>query len=292
MRTVDSCPACGKEDAVSVVQLDKLRRQRLIDYDQLKYRGLLSRWIGEIPVQILTCNICGHAWYHHQPEPEQLSLMYASGRTLSATPVLSSEPTDTMRKEMHRLRRLVGARPSVPQLLDYGSGRGRWARAALLEGFGVVAYEPSVERGAEANPPPFRLVHSRTDLANKRFDVINLEQVLEHIPDPMSELGEILGYCSSDAVVRIAVPNILRSPEGKALWDEWPFNGYRPHTMAPFEHLHGFTPRSLSLLLERSGFRFIAAHTLVANYPVTVLRQFVGKWVPRVAQTLALVTPR
>ena len=60
--------------------------------------------------------------------------------------------------------------------------------------------------------------------------------------------------------MRITVSNILRCIEGEKIWEEWPFDGTRAHTMAPFEHLHGFVPCSLSNLIERAGYEEIKNH--------------------------------
>ena len=62
--------------------------------------------------------------------------------------------------------------------------------------------------------------------------------------------------------------------------------------MAPFEHLHGFTPRSLFHLVGRAGFQMMAARRLALIYPGTLLRNMIGKVWPRMGQTLALVQLR
>lgn len=289
MLRLPDCPACGLDAARIVTELNADRCRRFLEYSRVKYGSLLDAWLADIEPVIMACNGCGHHWYRDQPTPAQLDAMYAAGRHLLSAAVVSREPTVTMLREMRRLRRLTGK--SAPSLLDYGSGYGRWARAAVRAGFAVHAYEPSVARGAE-DVAEFAVVHDLAALDGMRFDVVNLEQVLEHIPDPLAALASIRKFCSSDTVLRITVPNILRCPEGAALWDEWPFNGHRPHTMAPFEHLHGFTPSSLYVLLDRSGFRHLPALDLAVQYPGLVLRNLAGRFLPQLGQTLALVSPK
>src|SRR5688572_22233033 len=170
-----------------------------------------------------------------------------------------------MVRTLRQLKRLA-VRKTAPRFLDFGSGFGRWARAAAEIGFDVHAYEPSKVRGNEESPP-FTLVHDLSELGSRKFDVVNIEQVLEHAADPLATLRAVRVVCIPEAIVRITVPNILRSPEGKHLWEEWPFDGRRPHTMAPFEHLHGFTPHSLECLVERAGFRHASMIRLVTSHP-------------------------
>lgn len=274
MQAILDCPACGASNPTTVAQLDKLRRQALLEFDQIKYGGLLANWLDTIPVEVSGCRACGHMWYRYQPEPDQLSLMYASGRPLATGAIPTNSPSLATQQEMRRVRRLAKAAGKEPLLLDYGSGRGRWARAAVAEGFRVVAYEPSVERGGEADPP-FRLVHSEPELAGMKFDVIHLEQVLEHVPVPFETLTRLKAYCGTHTLIRITVPNILRDPSGSRIWETWPFDGKTPHALAPFEHLHGFTPASLRRLCVRAGYQPIPAYRIVRTHPLNLLRQWI-----------------
>lgn len=285
MRTLDNCPACSLANTVIVAELNEERRARFVSFSQIKFGGLLECWLDEILPVVLRCKDCGHCWYRHQPEPEQLGQMYASSRPLTPNVRTSREPLATMIAEMNRLFHLVGGRHgSALTLLDYGSGFGRWARAAVQVGFVVTAFEPSAERGAEEQVL-FELIHDRARLRGRRFSVIQLEQVLEHTSDPLATLNEIKDYCTHGTVVRVTVPNVLRAPEGKNLWANWPFDGKSPHVLAPFEHLHGFTPRSLSILVRRAGFVPIPASQLIHHHPILAVRRLLSTVMPSVGAT-------
>jgi SAM-dependent methyltransferase len=289
MPTQTRCPACGSSRFDTVVELDESRRARFLDYSRVKYGGLLDSMLDTVVPAIDRCADCGHCWYRHQPSPDQLSAMYAAGRPLIGGSVVQREPSAQMLAEMTRLRRLAKASGRADTLLDFGSGHGRWARAALQAGFRVTAFDPSDARSAEEGAP-FELVHHLDALRGRRFSVIQLEQVLEHVPDPQATLAELLAFCENDTILRITVPNLLRAPEGANLWASWPFDG-PPHTMAPFEHLHGFTPRSLTLLLQRCGFREIGTATLLRHYPAIPARSLLGTILPSLGATLRLVRP-
>jgi len=282
---IDRCPACNGSHGSKLVALDTDRRQRFIEFDRLKYRGLMAGWIDACPPEILRCSVCGHCWYRYQPSPEQLDCMYAAGVPLESGGGVYREPTAFMLREMRRLCSLIDK--PTPLLLDYGSGRGRWARAAARVGFRVHAYEPSETRGAES-VEEFTLVHDLAEIAGMRFDVINLEQVLEHVPDPMETLQIIMAFCAANTVLRIRVPNILRPPEGTKVWADWPYDGKRVHAMAPFEHLHGFTPSSLVNLISRAGYEHLPLKNIWRNNPNLLIRKLIGKLYPKAVQTMVL----
>jgi len=284
---MNRCPACGSERYTRRVALDDSRHERYRSFSEIKYAGLLDGWMEGLQPEIAYCSDCGHHWYLRQPLPEQLSLMYANGRRLLSGAV-SREPTQEMLAEMRRLAKLTGK--TQPRLLDFGSGFGRWARAAARVGFRVHAYEPSESRGAEP-VDEFVLVHNLTEIFGAQFDAINLEQVLEHVPAPLETLEQIKTYSSPDTILRISVPNILRTPEGASIWEEWPYDGKRVHAMAPFEHLHGFTPDSLLHVVRRAGFEPVGATRLIWRYPASVLRSWAGRWIPVLGQTFLIVRP-
>lgn len=291
MNTVTTCSACGGLAAQIVAALDDESRERFRLFSDLKYGGLLSDWLLTVPPVVMQCDGCGHCWYRHQPDPNELGSMYAAGRPLGGTAKTVLEPSSAMLQKMTVLRSMLGRRLGKPALLDYGSGSGRWARAAMRAGFEVTAFEPSAVR-SHSDDVPFALVHDLALLRGQRFAAIQLEQVLEHVPDPMAVLVDLKAYCEPDVLLRITVPNILRSPEGSALWDLWPFDGTTPHTLAPFEHLHGFTPNSLDRLLSRAG--YCNADSLVEWrwQPVNRLRGLAGRWIPSMATTLRFATCR
>lgn len=285
-RVVQRCPACNGESVLTVVRGNADRLERFAAYSQLKYGGVMNDWLRDIDLAIVRCTACNHHWYLQQPDPDQLMIMYESSRSFFGDVAISREPTAEMTRQMRALRRVIAPKDR-PVLLDYGSGYGRWARAACSEGFDVYAYEPSVTRGHE-EAVTFTVVHHIAELANRTFAVVNLEQVLEHVPDPLQVLLEVKSLCDTQSVVRITVPNLLRSHEGPRIWDDWPFNGTRVHTMAPFEHLHGFTPTSLEHVVRRAGFQLLPVSRTIRTHPTLPLRRLAGRIWARLGHTSVL----
>ena len=285
-----NCPACNKSNPSKVISLDDEAKNRYLRFSSLKYNNFIDDWIDKLDVGIDKCLGCGHHFYREQPSQEMLFSMYERGQYLISKSVSDKRhPTSSMIREMNRLKKIISV--SKPKMLDYGSGFGRWARAASQVGFDVAAYEPSRERGEEDSETEFTIVHDLIDLKGHFFDIINLEQVLEHVSEPVTILNNLHGFCKSNTVLRISVPNILRCPEGSELWKNWPYDGLRVHTMAPFEHLHGFTPQSLMKIADRTGYRKVNGLQIWKQYSIEMLRSYLGKLFPKIGQTFLLLKP-
>ena len=280
--SIQECPACGGVNCKFIVAINSDNRERFYEFSKFKYRGRLDKLIAEVVPEINSCLTCGHCWYKRHPSSDQLSEMYASSVEQSVERI----PSAHIVEEMLRLKKLSSK--ISPLFLDFGSGYGRWARAAEIAGMQVYAFEPSKARGEEFCDN-FTLVHDLSFLSGMKFDLINLEQVLEHVSNPLETLIKLRNYCHSETILRISVPNVLRCPEGKDIWNLWPYDGNRVHTMAPFEHLHGFTPTSILKLIKRSGFAELPAKDILFRYSMLLLRRFFGKMFPRIDQALVFV---
>jgi hypothetical protein len=287
LRVIGSCPACAGRRQVLRAALDADRQERYQEFSRIKYGGALTSDLADIVPEVMQCSDCGHCWYRTQPDLAQLGIMYSAARKLGGE-APTTAPAPRMIKEMRRIRSLLPAAEDTPSLLDFGAGAGRWSRAAVVAGFQVVAFEPSATRSQAAQE--FETVHSVAALLGRKFLAVQLEQVLEHVQDPVETLGIVRDHCAPGAVVRITVPNIVRAPEGSAFWDSWPFDGKGPHTLAPYEHLHGFTPRSLDRALARAGFIELSGPRYLTAYPVNYLRGLAAALVPRLGSTLRIVT--
>ena len=156
---------------------------------------------------------------------------------------------------LERLRRFA----SPGRLLDVGCGRGRWlAYLRDHSHFTVEGVEPSPEAAEHARKE--RGLNVRTgDLMSagyqdETFDVVYVRNVLEHIAEPRTFVGEIHRILRSGGVAVVHVPNdasitnAIKRPLYRA--------GKIPECGSLFYPLHltGFTPRALDLLLREAGF--------------------------------------
>ena len=265
------CPCCNNKNFTEVVKLDKNRFDSFIKLSEIKYSGKISNFaFSNIPI-ILKCSDCNHYWYKVYPSDKFLKTMYDNKRSLTES---DSSINPYIYKEIKKLKKFFTK--SNPKFLDYGSGYGKWSYAANQEGFNVTSYEPSLERSNKFGNA-FHNVSSLKTLEDQKFDLINLEQVLEHVSNLDIFLKNIKKYMSTSTILRITVPN-MEKYNSKDTWLSWPFDGSKIHIMSPYEHLHGFNYDSLRNLIERNGFKQLKINLINKYSPYYLIRKILSKF--------------
>jgi SAM-dependent methyltransferase len=94
---------------------------------------------------------------------------------------------------------------------------------------------------------------TKVALPDQRYDVVTLQETIEHLLDPFADLKEILRVLRPGGALSITTPN-FDSLAYKLIGREW-------SVLSPGEHLFYFTPQTLTAMLERAGFIHISMHT-------------------------------
>ena len=153
---------------------------------------------------------------------------------------------------LQRFSRLSKLLSQGARCLDAGSSSGEFVYLLRKRGFdahGVEANLPYAEYsqkelGISVCVSPFS--EYQTD---ERFDLITMFHVLEHLENPVRDLSSLAGFLKPDGKLVIEVPNIL--------YPDMSFT----HKWHP-GHLFSFTDQTLSMLLEKSGFKVISCHPI------------------------------
>jgi SAM-dependent methyltransferase len=151
-----------------------------------------------------------------------------------------------------RVRRVVtfrdGARSAdggSPRVLDVGSGLAVFPWALLREGWRVWALDPDPRQVAHARevarvPAICADFMTAQDLGT--YDVVTLNKVLEHVPDPVGMLARTAPLLAHGGAVYLEVPDgAAASADGPGREEFF------------IEHLHAFSPESLAMLVRRAG---------------------------------------
>jgi SAM-dependent methyltransferase len=135
----------------------------------------------------------------------------------------------------------------VNSMLEIGSNIGFFANFIKKKGIAIETVEMNNElRYFQQNVYGITSVESLDTIgSNKKFDVIILMDVLEHIPGPVDFLMKTTEYLSKDGIIFLQFPN-KNSLAAKLAGEKWGW------WSAP-DHLYHFSDLAVSVLARRSG---------------------------------------
>jgi len=201
------------------------------------------------------------------PTPEFLSQVYNSSYYDSLYPEkFLGEQKLLFCDHLGELERLLGDKKG--KLLDIGSGRGMFLRAALERGWDCVAQEFSKD-AAKALQDKIGVEVivcndlSQAGLPSGSFDLINLNHVLEHLYQPVAVIKEIYRMLKPGGLLYCEVPrqnnflNLLSNILGKK---DFGFS-YHP------EHLFIFSIPAMRILFGKIGFKTITLRIVSIGEP-------------------------
>lgn len=140
--------------------------------------------------------------------------------------------------------------PSKGRLLDVGCAAGFFLKVAEESGWETYGVEPNIwfadygNTNLELNIAQGTL--QEVDFASSFFDVITLWDVLEHSPDPRTDLEEVYRLLKPGGLLLINYPDISTLPARLAGKRWWFLHSF---------HLYYFTPPTIRRLLRETGFQ-------------------------------------
>lgn len=249
---MNCCPVCKSTNTELLVELSSdYQKEKLLEYDLKYYEGKLKTIFSETQYKINQCNDCDHLYYSEPLELNQLSEMY-----LAHAVNLKKKHKNIQGNNFDILKSLIKKYIHIwgkdnPKILDYGSGAGIWSQAAYDIGEDVTAFEPHIERVEHTG---YEMINDLNDLKKQKFDIIFLNQVLEHTLDPIFELKTIRDLTKNGSILISSVPN-AGAISKKNFIKTWPYHN-TSHVMAPFQHLHGFSQNSFLRAHKIAGFNY------------------------------------
>jgi 2-polyprenyl-3-methyl-5-hydroxy-6-metoxy-1,4-benzoquinol methylase len=209
---------------------------------------------------LVRCEGCGLAFIANPPRADEVVGLYSAAADYHGALLDPAEPGFAAMRRIARqhvtmLRRSVRA-PRGLHLLDIGCSSGLFLDEARAEGFEVSGAELSTDTAAFARRHFGLDVHSGdwrdAGHADGSLDVITLFDVVEHVPDPLTELRAIRRLLKPGGLLLQSTPNI------DGLFPRLSYKlanrlDYWPHPEPP-HHLYQFSDRTLAEMTERAGY--------------------------------------
>lgn len=232
--------------------------------DWKNHKGKLIYSLGEYDV--IECESCKFKHVVPIPSDEELRKMYEQEYYSIEQPLyieqlkedmewwelVYSDRFDTFEEYLKSDRRKV---------LDIGSGAGLFLKVGNERGWNCLGIEPSIQGVKHSRDLGLNV---RKGLFNKSmayeigtFDVIHMNDVLEHLPNPKEFLQLVYECLNPNGILCISVPNDF-NPFQKALWESMNFS---PWWVVPKQHINYFNFDTLIALAESIGFNVFQKET-------------------------------
>lgn len=196
---------------------------------------------------VLYCRQCGIGMTWPQPDAASLERFYAPGEYRAEEGKRFVAPVEWLFELQKKclLIRLAGGLRSG-SMLDIGCGSGYTASLFARKGWAVTGVEFSDETAIHARETYQIPVVTTVSALKGPFDLILVNHVLEHYPDPETLLHECGRLLSQNGRLVVAVPNFssFQARFGGKNWF---------HLDLPI-HLFHFSEAGLAALLARSGY--------------------------------------
>ena len=219
---------------------------------------------------IIDCSTCGFRHIVPIPTIEELEQVYRKDYYSIDKPMYLEDVTRDLswwhliyQDRYEEFERLLD--PERRRLLDVGSGPGFFLQYGQRQGWKTRGIEPSRQAAAHARGLGLDIHEGFLDRTSSqglgRYDVVHLNNVMEHIPSPMEMLSICNELLDPNGILCVGVPNDY-SPIQQALHKAC---GFEPWWVATPHHINYFSLESLQNIMERSGFEIILRE---ATFPI------------------------
>lgn len=211
---------------------------------------------------VIECKTCGFKHVIPIPTPEELNKLYKEEFYSTEKPTYFKSTEEdlewwnlTYRNYYKMFEKYVSE--GNRRLLEIGSGPGYFLKCGKELGWNVLGFEPSEEAYRYSQKFGVKVINKFFDEKNikeyGKFNVIYINTVIEHLPDPVSIIKIAKNILKSKGIICIISPNDF-NPLQNILRNNL---GYNPWWVAPPQHINYFNFESIKKLLERLGFEII-----------------------------------
>jgi SAM-dependent methyltransferase len=180
-------------------------------------------WFALRHAHILRCTAkdCGLGFLEEQPDDEQLTAYYREyyyPDAGSGGPVFENSDRPKMEQHFAALEERVGIAGKV--VLDYGCGVGNFLEVARDHGCEAMGVEFDDGGRRVATGKGFRVEKTVRSFAEETFDFVYMNDVLEHLRDPVADLKDLHARMKPGTAAFIVTMN-MRGLKPRVVRDRW-----------------------------------------------------------------------
>ena len=147
---------------------------------------------------------------------------------------------------------------SAKKIIEIGCGKGHFCQQLISKEVEIWGIEPDCESAEIAAKILFKVINKKLDdainlLPDNYFDVIILNDVLEHLLFPWDDLKLLKSKLSNDGVIVSSIPNVryIKNLYHVLINKNWE---YTSSGILDSTHFRFFTKKSIASLFNKSGY--------------------------------------
>jgi len=218
--------------------------------------------------KIIECRPCGFRHTIPLPSDKKLRQLYGESFYTHEKPAYFrdvEEDKEWWFATYHNYYSLLEKYAHGRKLLEVGSGPGLFLKCGKARGWDVLGIEPSLAAIKRSRRYGVKVrqgfFDSKTVADLGRFDVIYMQTVLEHVPDPEAILKLARSKLKRGGLIMVVSPNDY-NPLQEILRSGLRF---KPWWVAPPQHLNYFNFKSMGVLLKKLRFKIMDE---LASFPM------------------------
>ncbi len=240
--------------------MEALKNCPICNHDKFKsFLSCVDYTVSRETFKIVQCDNCGFRFTNPRPDEKEIGKYYQSEEYISHSDtrrglvnvLYQIVRNHTINQKVKLINRIsLNSEFQAPNLLDIGCGTGEFLNACKESGWQITGIEPSeiARKNAEQKYNIIPLPQEKLfEINEKKFNVITLWHVLEHIyqlDKTIEQIGKIL---SDDGVLVVAVPNCNSFDAKKygVYWSAWDLP----------RHIYHFTKKDIEKKFNKYGIR-------------------------------------
>ena len=274
-----SCPGCKSTD-IKTIYRKPFAKPPISDYLTTFYasRGKIEfEYLEDADYTLDECNSCGMIFQKEIANDDLMKRLYENWLDPETT-FNEHHKRDGLSyyafyaQEVMQLMAYFKKPPSQLKFFDFGMGWGRWALMAKAFGCDAYGSELSKDRIEYAKSNGIKVI-DWDDFPNYKFDLINTEQVFEHIPEPLETLQHLKKALLPGGLIKISVPT-ANDIERRLKIMDWKAKKNAKDSLnpvAPFEHINFYRRGSIVKMAEIAGLKEVLI-------PVKTQYQYTAEW--------------
>lgn len=227
-------------------------------------------------IDVIECKGCGFKHIVPLPTPEELEKLYQGEYYSTEKPRYIQEAEEdlewleTTYREYYKMLDMYAC-GETKRLLEIGSGPGFFLNCGKELGWDVTGIEPSRQAYQYSQRFGVKVINDTFSddvvAGLGRFDMVFMDTVIEHLPDPRSLLETVKNVLDQHGVLCVISPNDY-NPLQKILREHL---SYDPWWVVPHHHINYFDFHSMQGLLRKSGFEVLET---TATFPMELFLLF------------------